>query len=543
MLRLSPRRIGFAFLAALLLAMAWVWAMHGSGDGSSAAVAEAGDRLQVSLNNDIRSTNPGVNRDANTDSVMMHIVEGLVAYRENGLPAPMLARGIQVMDGGKTYVFRLREGVRFHNGSPLTADEVVWTWRRYLDPATNWTCLSDFDGSRGARIESVSAVDAHTVVFRLDRAQPMLLTQMAALPCGASGILHPDSVNADGSWNSPIATGPYRLERWKRGEYIDLAAFPGYSSAEGPADGYTGAKVAHMRTLRWMIIRDDASRRAALIKGQVDVMPEVSLSDIDQLRKFGDLVVEATPAMATSVLLMQTQDPVLSDPKLRLALAYSLDTRIIADLATGGTAAVNASMVPTVSPYYSEAQRQGYGQDLALARRLLAESRYRGERLVMLANRRYPEMYAQALMIQSMARKVGINVELQVLEWATQLDRYQNGNFQLMSFEYTTRVDPFLSYDSVLGDRSKSKRKVWGDPQAMALQAQAGATDDPARRQRLFDQMHALMLRDVPLIMLYNLADVNAVNRSVEGIRPWPVSRLRLWNVRRVGRPATHGKQ
>lgn len=521
--------------AGLLLAIVGV-AVSGCGTGNIAGTGngDSSDVLHVSLNNDIRSTDPGVNRDANTDSVMMHVVEGLVAYRENGTPAPMLARDIRISDEGRTYTFTLRKGVRFHNGAPLTAEDVVWTWQRYLDPSTHWTCLSDFDGSRGVRIESVAAAGAGTVVFRLDRAWPMLLTQMAALPCGASGILHRDSLSADGSWDRPIATGPWQLGEWKRGQYVDLLAFPGYVPAEGGMDGYAGRKTAHFRKLRWLVIRDDASRRAALVKGQIDVMPEVSLSDIEQLRRFGNLQLEAMPAMSTSALLLQDQDPLLSDPKLRQAIAYSLDTDIIARLATGGTGVANASLVPTMSPYFSMAQRHGRSRDLALARRLLAESRYRGERLVMLTNRRYPEMYAQALMIQSMAREAGIDIEMQVLEWATQLDRYQSGNFQLMSFAYTTRVDPFMSYDSVLGDRRQNRRKVWDNPEAIALLAQAGTSADPQERQRLFDQLHALMLADVPLVMLYNLADVNAVNRSISGIRPWPIGRLRLWNAQRT---------
>lgn len=533
----SPRKTPVIVLLALLVGAAALLAACTKDPSSDVQMGPKATRVQVSLNNDIRSTSPGVNRDANTDTVMMHIVEGLVGYREDGSPAPLLAQDISIKDEGKTYTFKLREGVRFHNGAKLTANEVVWTWERYLDPATNWTCLSDFDGSRGARIVSVVAVDEHTVRFELSKPQPMLLTQMAALPCGSSGILHPDSVQEDGSWNAPVATGPYRLKHWKRGEYIDLEAFPDYKSPSGPADGYTGTKVAQISEIRWLVVRDEASRRAALIKGQIDVMPEVSLSDVEQLGKYSHLEIEAKPAMSTSNLLIQTDDPLLSDAKLRMALAYSLDVPLIAKLATGGTASANSSMVPTVSPYYSQVQRLGYGRDLTKARRLLAESTYRGETLVMLANRRYPEMYAQALMIQSMAREAGINIDLQVLEWATQLDRYQSGNYQLMSFEYTTRVDPYLSYESMLGDKKKNKRKVWDNPEAIALHVRAGETSDPAERQKLFDQLHTLMLRDVPLVMLYNLADVNAVNRSLDGVKPWSVSRLRLWNVRRVSEP------
>jgi peptide/nickel transport system substrate-binding protein len=490
--------------------------------------------IQISLNADIRSTNPGVNRDANTDTVMMHIVEGLVAYRENATPAPLLADSIEVTPDGTTYTFRLRPNVRFHNGATLSAADVVWAWRRYLDPKTGWNCLGDFDGSRGTKIESVTALDTLTVVFRLNRAQPMLLTQMAALPCGASAIVHRDSVDAAGRWQTPIGTGPYRLGEWKRGQYLDLLAFPDYASRGGPRDGFTGGKIAYAATLHWLIIRDDAARRAALIKGQIDLLPELAVSEFAAMRKLPHVDIKTALGLNANALLIQTRDPLLANKLLRQALAYSLDTSAIAELASGGASKANPSMVPTVSPYHSAVHERGYGHNLQRARQLLAQSGYKGEPIALLTNRRYPDMYDQALMIQSMARDAGINIELQISEWATQLDRYQSGNFQLMSFSYTARADAFLSYESMLGDRSKSKRKLWDNPQAIALEEQAGNTADPAARQALFERMHLLMLEDVPLIMLFNPADVNAVNRSLDGFASWPLGRARLWNVRRL---------
>src|SRR5690348_5384542 len=125
--------------------------------GRSALPRGSSQWMQIPLTSDIRGTNPGVNRDANTDTVMMHVLEGLVAYQENGVPGLMLARSLEISPDGREYRFRLRDGLRFHNGRPVTSAEVVWSWRRYLDPRTNWTCLSNFDGSRGTKIEEVRA--------------------------------------------------------------------------------------------------------------------------------------------------------------------------------------------------------------------------------------------------------------------------------------------------------------------------------------------------------------------------------------------------
>lgn len=497
----------------------------------ASSLAQAPETIRVAINSDIRSMNPGVNRDSNTDGVVLHMVEGLVAYGEDGAPRPMLAEHVRTSEDGRTVTFELRRGVKFHNGAVMTSADVVWSWRRYLDPKTNWVCLPDLDGSRGVKIESVEAVDADTVVFHLDRPHPMLLSQMASVQCGAGAILHRDSVDADGTFKTPIATGPYRFGSWRRGQYIELVAFQDYRPLDGKRDGYAGGKVAYADKVRWLVIRDDAARRAALIKGQVEVLPWLSVPELAELRKYPDIAIENAPTLSANVLLIQTKDPLLSNALLRRALAHSLDFRAITEVVSGGIGTQDASMVPVVSPYHSAAHEQGYRYDPQLARRLLAQAGYQGQKIKLITNRRYADLFDQSIMIQSMARQAGINVELVVLEWTTQLDRYQSGNYQLMSFAYSPRVDPCLSYDAMLGNRNKSTRKVWDNPQALRLLAAACGNTDPATRQAHFDRLHALMLRDVPLIVLFNPGAATAVSKRLKGYESWPLTRERLWNV------------
>jgi len=101
-----------------------------------AAAQKAADMLRVQINADLRSSNPGVNRDDNTDAVLLHVTEGLVALREDLSVGPLLASDVKVSDDGLTYTFTLRDGVRFHNGAALTSEDVVWNWKRYLAPQT-----------------------------------------------------------------------------------------------------------------------------------------------------------------------------------------------------------------------------------------------------------------------------------------------------------------------------------------------------------------------------------------------------------------------
>lgn len=501
------------------------------------AHAKSEGAIRVAVNSDIRSLNPGMNRDSSTDSVVMHLVEGLVAYGEDGTPRPMLAERVETSPDGTMVTFYLRKNVAFHNGKTMRAQHVVWNWQRYLDPRNHWPCLPEMDGSRGPAIKAVEAVDEYTVAFRLDRPYPMLLAQMAAVQCGAGAIIHPDSVDAEGEVAVPIGTGPYRFSTWKRGEFIELEAFDDYQSRNEPRNGYAGGKVAYARTIRWLVIRDDAARRAALIKGQVDVLPWLSMPEFVELRKYPQIEIKSAPTLASNVLLIQSSDQVLSDPLLRKALAHSLDTKAIAEVVSGGVGTVDASIVPAVNAYYSDTQRRGHDFNPELARALLAESTYKGQRIRLVTNRRYADLFDQSIMIQSMARQVGINIELEVLEWATQFDRYQSGNYQLMSFAYSPRVDPCLSYEAMAGNRVQSPRKVWGDRQALALLAESCALSDPVERQAVFDQLHQLMLRDNPLIVLFNPGAATAVNKRLEGYASWALTRERLWNVKPVAAP------
>src|SRR5262249_960307 len=148
------------------------------------------------------------------------------------------------------YRFRLREGVKFHNGATLTADDVVWSFERYLAPATRWRCRPELDGTNGVRVVAVKAIDALDVEIRLDRAFPLFLKTLARPDCGATSVVHRDSLAPDGRWRAPIGTGPFRFSQRRPNQYIELARFPEYSARSGARDGNTGGKRAYVDVVR-----------------------------------------------------------------------------------------------------------------------------------------------------------------------------------------------------------------------------------------------------------------------------------------------------
>jgi peptide/nickel transport system substrate-binding protein len=499
--------------------------------GSSAASAAPESTLKVALTADIRSSNPGVNRDDNTDSVILNVVEGLVGYGAGGDVRPLLAESVEISDGGLTYTFRLRRGVKFHNGADLTSADVLWNWQRYMTPGTDWRCLGEFDGRSGLHVVSAEAPDPHSFVMRINRPSALFLDALARTDCGMTGIVHKASLKGDGSWDKPIGTGPYEFREWKRGRGVILTRFKDYRSPAGAADGYVGNKDPHVDVVQLDVVPDPATVKLAVTSRTIDVA-QITSSDLEELRKDPRIVTLASPDSSKHAILFRTEDPVMADQKLRQAIAAALDYKQLVDAASDGLSTPNNSAVFAGSVYFDAVQKRATEFSLAKARKLLGESSYKGQTIKLIANKRSPmPSFQVAVVAQDMLKAIGVNVDIEVLEWATQLDRYNSGKYQMMSFSYSARLDPALSYEQFSGDKAKQPRKVWDNPKALELLQQSYYTSDPATRRQIFDGLHEMMSTDVPLVLLYNGLTVWAHGRNVTGFAPWE-GKMRLWGVR-----------
>ncbi|WP_253904449.1 ABC transporter substrate-binding protein [Bordetella trematum] len=497
-----------------------------------ATAAQAAKPLVVVLNADIRGTNPGVNRDGNTDGVMLNLVEGLVGYGADGRVKPLLAESVVLSEDGRSYTFTLRPGLQFHNGQPVTAAEVLWSWQRYMDPKTNWRCLSEFDGRNGLKVESVETPDARTVVMRINAAHALFLDSLARTDCAMAGVLHPDSVAADGSWKAPIGTGPFQLADWQRGQSVTLRRFPGYVSPPGEApDGAVGRKEALVDEVRLLVVPDASTIKAGLASGALDIS-KVQNVDVPELAANPALTLVEDRTGGRNAILFQTRDPLLADPRMRRALAAAIDTRRLVGMVTEGKTEPNNSAVKRGSFYYSPAQARMLDYDPQRARELLKEAGYQGQRLRITTNNRenIPSL-PMAIVMQQMLRDVGVESDIDVVEWGTHMDRFLKGNYQVLVHSYSSRIDPALSFEHFTGPKASQPRKVWDDSEAQALLNQAMVVSDTAQRQALFDQLHERLLQEVPLVILFNPEEPWAASRRVTGFQPWE-GMPRLWGVK-----------
>ncbi len=487
--------------------------------------------IRFALNQDIRSSQPGVNRDGNTDDVLMHVVEGLVGYREDGTVGPMLASSWEVGENGKQYTFHLRDGVKFHNGDVMTASDVLWSWQHWNDAKTQWRCLREFDGSGLIHVTAVSAPDPHTVVMTLAKPVALFLDTLARTDCGAAAVISPKSVDASGAWIKPIGTGPFSFAEWRHGEYVALQRFADYSSLPGKPDGFVGGKKALVDEVRFMTVPDAATVKAGLSAGAID-LAQVSPIDASDLKKDPNITVDVAANAQRHALLIQTNDPLLKNVKLRQAIASALDTQQIALGTSQGLATPSNANISTSSAFYSSVEKQGFHYDTARTAQLLKEAGYKGEPIDIIANKRSTvPSFDMAIIAQAMMQAAGINAKVTTMEWATQLDRYQSGRYQMMSFTFSARFNPALAFEQIVGDKHTQKRKVWDDPQAIALTNRLAYLDNNSDIQATVDQLHQKMIEQVPLIFFYPGLDIVAHRKVISGYHTWLAAAARLWNV------------
>lgn len=497
------------------------------------AQTDAGGTLTIRMNADIRGTD-GLNRDANTDMVLHTIFETLVAYRDDLSIGPLLAQSWTVSDDGRTYTFKLRDGATFHNGDKLTSADVKWNWDRRVKAGKDWFCNPYFDGSQGLKVEAVETPDDQTVVFKINEPNALFLAQLANIQCNG-WIASPKNVDKDGKWNPDLAigTGPFKLKDWTKGQSVTLERYADYKPLKEKMSGLAGDRSAYVDEVKFVIIPDTSAAETALYAKQIDILPGFEAARMDEAKQRGTTVL-STPGLSFTPLLIQTRDPLLKNVKLRQAIAHAIDFAQIAQVRTNGLSTFNPSGVAQASAYFDDSFLAWPKYDPAETQKLLAEAGYKGEPITIQTNTRYQGMYDNSVMAQAMLTAAGINAKLETLDWATQLDNYLAGKFQMQSFGYSARLDPSLFYGLLVGNKDQEPTVQWENDKALDLVRQSTKVTDPAKRKELFKQIHALMEQDVPILGLYYEPVIDAVAPGVTGYNVWAGDKTRAWGVHKA---------
>ena len=275
---------------------------------------------------------------------------------------------------------------------------------------------------------------------------------------------------------------------------------------------------------------EPSTAKTAMLSGNLDLWPAIDPKFGAELKAAG-IEVASSPVASINTVVMQTNDPLLKDKRIRQAINAALDYQSLSESLTDGYAKASTSPVPLSSRYYGPVERNGHQFDPARAKKLLTEAGYRGEPIKITTNSRFAVMNDVAVLVQAMAQQAGINMTVEVIEFATQLSRYFKGDYQLMVFNYTPYLDPMFGFDRFVGDKSRQADIVWGNPQAVTLLAKLADTPAPEQRQPIFDELHKLFIDDSPMVVWSSGVNVSASAKTVRGYAPWPGRKPRFWNV------------
>ena len=420
---------------------------------------------------------------------LYNVFETLTKVNPDGSVTPLLAESWEISPDLTTYTFRLRKGVKFHNGEPFNAQAVKFSFERAgSEKSTN-------KDKRTYANLSVQAVDEHTVVIltkEIDPDFPFMMGQATAI------IVEPKSADTNGT--KPVGTGPYRLENWVKGSSITLAKW----------DGYRNPGAIKLRRATFRFISDPAAQVAALMAGDVDVFQRVTPRGVPQFKGNNRFQVIVSGSRAKTILAMNQKKKPLDDVRVRRAISAAIDRKAVIQGAGDGYGAPIGSHYPPSAPGYVDMTAANpYNPDKARA--LLKEAGVNNLELTITLP---PPPYARqgGEVIASQLSKVGINAKLQNVEWAQWLSNvYGNKNYDMTIISH---VEPFDLNNFAKPDYYWN----YSSPKFAELYAKYKTSARPQDRTKLQADMQRLLAEDSVHAWLYQPEWVTIANKNVKGL-------------------------
>jgi peptide/nickel transport system substrate-binding protein len=402
-------------------------------------------------------------------------------------------------------VVTLREGVRFHNGDRLHADDVAFTF----SAERMWgekPMIPDARNYFGV-LTHVEALDDKTVRFRTRGPDVLLEMRLASWASWIVNKRHYQAVGIDGFARNPVGTGPMKFRSFTRDTTVQFEAFDEYWMGRPNFSAVEFRKVPEV-----------ATRVAGLVAGEFDIVTNLPPDQIATLNRFPNVEARSVVLANAHLLVFDMRDPVMADKRVRQALGLAIDRKLLVETLWNGQAVVPPSHnYPEYGPMFLEGRALAF--DPERARRLLREAGYRGQKITY---RTMPNYYTNALaaaeILVEMWKAVGINAELQVVESFTQM---QGPGQQIGNTSNSTRLpDPLGAIWPSWGPNTSFQvRGMWAKDSAAAFNAAGSALEvesDPARRKALFARMLDEWETEAPSTILYLPLETYGVRKPLK---------------------------
>jgi ABC-type transport system substrate-binding protein len=383
---------------------------------SAAATAEKDSVTMAIPTSDLNTLDPH-NSNMIVDRVVRANIFDCLMYFHQGTYENVLIDGYELSADGLNYTFRLKKGVKFHNGEELTANDIIYSMAR----AKQSTVMATFTSI----ISKVTAQDKYTAVISLEKPYvPFIHAVAANVP-----IMNEKAVLAYGDTyhRNPVGTGPYKFVKWDAGQQIVLERFSDWHGGTAP-----------IKSATFLFLSDPNSALMATETGEIDLtftMPPIAVPEIE---KSGKLNLVKAPTLASGFLVFNLERGPLTDKNLRLAMSYAVDKQEIVDVALEGLGVVSKGLWDERAGGYSGSYKP-VTKDLDKAREYLARSNYKGEELNFIIGYEYYRKVAT--LVQEQFRKIGINARVSIMESNAWLSEVRKGNYDLTTVNMSMEFD------------------------------------------------------------------------------------------------------
>ena len=469
--------------------------------------------LDAGLDVDAGTMDPRLARDTSAARMQELLFSGLVSLSPNLEPQPELATSWEYTSP-TTLVFDLQTEVTFHNGESFTAEDVVYTFTTLLDEELGAPRRSLY-----TPIESVEAVDEHTVQFNLSQPYAPLLQylDMGIVPHGVAAELGVEF------GNNPVGTGPFKLDSWEKGNQIQVSAFDDYYKGRPNID-----------SINVSVIPDNNVRLIALESGDLDLIHSpVPPQELARLQDSQDLVVETTNALGYTYLNLNLNNPIFEDVRVRKALAHLSDRETISEVIFYGMDTPGSSFLQPNTFFYTD-EVTTYAYDPKQAMQLLEEAGWTdsdgdgirdkdGEPLsVELTTNVDPNRQQILEFLQGEWAQAGIDASVRVYEWPSFIGDVIAGDYDIGLIGWLLLTDPDRASYLQFYTGGDSNYGGYTNPEIDSLLDQGRAETDPEQRKEIYTQVAQTITDEVPYIFLLNQGYVVMHDPGLEGFEVHP---------------------
>lgn len=468
-----------------------------------------GDTLIVANPADAKILDPHMTTESASNTVMRNIYQSLVQFDANGELEPVLCEKWERIDGG--FKFYLKKGVKFHNGEEMTADDVVFTFKRATSPGTALKALAGYIDPNG-----IEKVDDYTVILKTT--QPMGSAFLASMNHPWASILSKKAVETHGKeyGMNPVGTGKFKFSSWDKGDRIILERF----------DDYHGEK-AKLKKIILRVVIEANSRTIELESGAVDAIQDLPYVDIKRIEDDKNLRVDIKPGQRLFHIGVDTTLKPYDDVRVRQAMNMAINRAGIVKVVFKGYGEVATGPTSSAVLYNKTKETPAPPIDIAGAKKLLAEAGHPNgfKAQLLIADR--ADFVNIATVVQENLRKIGIDLEIKVYEWGSFIDVIKQPGHQPYIMNWwggAPALDPFFFMNPPFHSTSPpiSNRFFYKNPELDELLDKGVALSDGPERQEIYGKAWDILNRDLPWISLVTPVNVRGLSKSLKGITYTP---------------------